>query len=233
MDNIWPDDFTLTADPLFDSRIKPFITAQMDKLAALDRARAAWTAENLPASYRMSYIFHEHAQRVSEDMRATALYMGLPAHAAENLYWAMLPHDIGKHALPVHIWDMVEKPEDDIKRLRRSHTDEGVAILDQELADLRDHPFVMLMRDIMRNHHEHMDGSGFRGLRGAQLSAPVRLACIIESFDGYSIPRPHFGARDISPEGVLKRMTDEKGAAMYDMDLLAQFTAMKLHQAKK
>ena len=87
------------------------------------------------------------------------------------------------------------------------------------------------MKDIMLNHHEQQDGGGFLGKSGDQLSTPVRLACIVESFDGYSIARPHFGDRDISVEGVLKRMRDEKGADIYDMELFEAFAATKLAQA--
>jgi len=228
MNHGWPQGIDLRNDSAFQERIKPFIEREMAALADFDAQRAAWAAQNLPGSYRMNYIFHEHAERVADDMRAAALYSGLGEIVAENLYWAMLPHDIGKRLLPLNLWDMIEKPEDEIKRVRRSHTETGAALLDKEFAALADHPFIVLMRDIMLNHHEQIDGGGFRGLTGDQLSAPVRLACIIESFDGYRIARPHFGDRDISVEGVLTRMRDEKGAALYDMALFEQFAAMKI-----
>ena len=221
----WPDHFDVRADPDFRDHIRPFIERHMAGLADFDRERAAWAAASLPPDYKMTYVFHEHAARVADDIRRTALHLGLSDATAENLYWAMLPHDIGKKALPVHIWDMTDKPEDDIKRLRRSHTELGASMLEKSLPE--PHPFVDLMRDIMLNHHEQMDGKGYRGLPGDALSLPVRLACIVESYDGYAIPRPHFGTRDISPEGVLARMRDEKGSALYDMDLFEAFADMK------
>lgn len=224
------DDFNRTldirTDPVFQDRIRPFIARELERLKDFDRSRAAWVRDNLPSGYKMTYIFEEHTIRASKDMRAAALHMGLPEHTAESLYWAMLPHDIGKRLLPLHLWDMVEKPQDDVKKLRRSHTDEGAKLVREALPF--DHPFVNLMLDIMLNHHEQMDGGGYRGLTGDQLSTPVRLACIVESFDGYSIERPHFDGRDVSPAGVLKRMREEKGAAFYDMDLFESFAAMKM-----
>lgn len=223
----WPTDFDVRTDAIFQTRIHGFIEQQMERLTALDRQRAQWVKENLPPDYRLTYIFSDHAKRVADDMRRTAACMGMGEAVCENLYWAMLPHDIGKAALPVDIWDMVDKPEDDIKALRRSHTERGVEILDATLGDVLDHPFVVLMRDIMLNHHEQMDGNGFRRVPGEQLSLPVRLACIIESFDGYTIPRPHFGDRDTSTDGVLARMRDEKGAALYDMGLFEYFAKSK------
>lgn len=222
----WPDNFDVRTDEIFQKTIKPFIERQLEELKAFDEQREAWVKENLPKDYKFIYRFHEHTFRVAADMRAAALHMGLPDHVAENLYWAMLPHDIGKKALPVDLWDMMEKPSQDIKDERRSHTDLGAEMALNELP--KDHPFVQLMTDIMRNHHEETGGGGYQGLSGDALSAPVRLACIVESFDGYSIFRPHFGDRDISVSGVLKRMREEKGPLLYDMDLFAQFADMKM-----
>lgn len=226
-ETLWPDDFDLRDSPETGERIRTFIETQMAALKAFDQKRQQWVRDNLPATYEMTYFFHDHAYRVADDMKKTALHMGLSDLAAENLYWAMLPHDIGKSLLPLHIWDTIEKPENDIKKLRRSHTELGIGIIAEVLGDIS-HPFLDLMADIMLNHHEQMDGEGYLGKTGDELSAPVRLACIIESFDGYSIFRPHFGDRDISTEGVLKRMREEKGAAFYDMELFEAFAAAKL-----
>jgi HD-GYP domain-containing protein (c-di-GMP phosphodiesterase class II) len=224
----WPDDFDVRTDAVFQEKIKPFIEKQLEELKGFDEQRESWTKDHLPSDYKFIYRFHEHTLRVAEDMRAAALYMNLPENVAENLYWAMLPHDIGKKALPVDLWDMMEKPSQDIKDERRSHTDLGAEMVRNELP--ADHPFVRLMTDIMENHHEEMGGGGYHGRKGKDLSGPVRLACIVESFDGYSIFRPHFGDRDISVSGVLKRMRDEKGPDLYDMDLFESFAAMKMDQ---
>ncbi len=229
--NAWPEDFDLRESPDVAERIQVFIDQQMAALTLFDKKRAEWVAQNMPPDYEMTYLFADHAHRVADDMKKTALHMGLSKLAAENLHWAMLPHDIGKSLLPLHIWDTVEKPENDIKMLRRSHTELGIQIVDEVLGDL-DHPLIALMKDIMLNHHEQMDGGGFLGKTGEELSAPVRLACIVESFDGYSIHRPHFGNRDITVPGVLKRMRKEKGADLYDMELFEAFAEMKTEQYK-
>ena len=227
--NEWPDDFDLRDDPETAQAIKVFIEAQMATLRAFDRKRQEWVKRNLPPDYKMTYFFYDHAHRVADDIKKTALYMGLSPLTAENLYQAMLPHDIGKSLLPLHIWDTVEKPENEIKKLRRSHTELGINITDEVLGYIN-HPFIALMKDIMLNHHEQMDGGGYLGKNGTELSTPVRLACICESFDGYSIRRHHFGERDISIPGVLKRMREEKGEAIYDMALFEPFAEMKMKE---
>jgi len=220
----WPTDFDVRSDPVFQEQIKPFIENQMKLLEIYDRKRQA-------AKPDIKYIFHEHAERVANDMRQTCALLGLPEHVQENMYWAMLVHDAGKRLLPVDAWDSEEKPTDAIQKLRRSHVDLGLEIVRDELGDLQ-HPFVDLMKDVMTNHHERMDGQGEHNLSAENLSLPVRLACIVESYDGYTIPRPHFGDRDISPAGVIEKMRSEpgKGAAMFDMDLFDAFAEMKLEK---
>ena len=228
--DIWPSSFDSRTDPFIQAHVQAFIDAMMTALNRLDDKRRMHAGAHLPTDYRVTYIFHEHASRVAEDMRLTATHMGLGDVAAANLALAMLPHDIGKTALPVDLWDSMDKPDEATKALRRSHTSLGATMLDEAFAG-KDHPFIGLMRDIMLNHHEQMDGNGFHGLPADALSLPVRLACIVESFDGYAIPRPHFGARDIAPASVLKRMRDEK-SGMYDMELFEHFAAMKLKHAQ-
>lgn len=227
----WPVDFRLEDDFTAAAAIRSFTDRHLAALADFDAERQQWVSAHMPHDYKITYFFHAHALRVAEDMRKTALFMGLPAHTAANLHAAMLPHDIGKTLLPVHIWDTVEKPDAQLKALRRSHTELGVGIVKKELGGIR-HPQVALMADIMLNHHEQMDGNGYLGKMGAEISAPARLACIVESFDGYSTARPHFGDRDISVSGVLARMRREKGAAFYDMALFDSFAAMKMAGVK-
>lgn len=213
----WPNNFDLRDTPEIGNRIREFIETQIDELKSYDQER--------PEGH--SYIFHEHAERVAGNVKKTCLYMGLGDLVAENMYWAVLPHDIGKKNLPLEIWDTEEKPGDTLKKVRRTHTLLGAQIAQEHLADI-DHPFKDLMIDIMVNHHEQMDGNGTHDIPGEQLSAPVRLASIVEAYDGWRIWRPHYGDRDISIPGVLKRMREEKGAAFFDMELFEAFAEMKM-----
>lgn len=217
----WPDNFNFEVDEVCQTLFKPFIEEELAQLKEYDSQRPADT----------NYIFHEHAVRVAEDVSQTCRHIGLPEHICRNMYWALIPHDIGKRKLPLYLWDMEEKPTNETKALRRTHADIGAEMVEKRFEDV-DHPFKNLLIDIIRNHHEQMDGNGYRGLTGDALSMPVRLAAIVESYDGYSIWRPHFGDRDISPAGVLARMRDEKGNEHYDMELFEAFAAMKLAQSK-
>ncbi len=213
----WPDYFDLQDTPKTEEIIKAFIQSQLDELKAYDALRPDG----------INYIFHEHASRVAGNIKKTCLYMGLGDLVAENMYWAVLVHDLGKRKLPVELWDSEEKPTGELKDQRRTHTDIGAEIIQRRLKDI-EHPFKDLMLDIIINHHEHMDGSGFHGTHGSNLSKPARLASIVEAYDGWRIWRPHYGDRDISIPGVLKRMREEKGAEIFDMELFEAFAGMKM-----
>ena len=216
----WPEDFDFETDGICQSAIKPFIVDELEKLEAYDAQRPP----------DITYIFHEHAERVARNVEKTCLHMGMSKEVARNMYWALLPHDIGKRLLPTHLWDQEEKPDEMMKNLRRTHTELGVKVAEETIGDIM-HPFKTLMLDIMLNHHEQMDGRGYRGLTADQISKPVRLAAIIEAFDGWSIHRPHFGGRDISIPGVLKRIRDEK-SGFFDMELFEAFAEMKMNEYK-
>ncbi len=216
----WPDNFDFETDGLCQSVFKPFILDEIDRLEAYD-------AQRTPG---ITYIFHKHAERVARNVEKTCLHIGLGNIVARNMYWASLPHDIGKRMLPPVIWDQEEKPDDTLKKLRRTHTELGVQIVDEALGDTP-HPFKNLMMDIMLNHHEQIDGKGYHGISSNQISKPVRLAAIIEAFDGWSIHRPHFGGRDITVPGVLNRMRDEK-SGYFDQELFEAFAEMKMNEYK-
>ncbi len=215
--NAWPDDFDFETDQICQTVFKPFIERQMHNLKAYDAKRPK----------NKTYVFHEHSQRVAKDVKATCEQLDLPENVANNMYWAALPHDIGKTRLPVTIWDKKEKPTEEEKKERRKHTLLGAQIVLEAFPGV-DHPFKDLMVDLMIYHHEHLDGTGTHGKKAKDLSAPVRLLSIIEAFDGYSIWRTHFGDRDISPKGVFNKMRKEKGPDIFDMALLEAYADVKL-----
>lgn len=218
--HLWPDTFDFETDPVCQTLFKPFIEEQMVALKAYDSFRP----DNI------TYIFHEHTKRVADNVRAACLYIGLSKVVAQNMYWASLPHDIGKMSLPAEIWDTDEKPTETLKKHRRTHTSLGADLVHERFPDT-DHPFKDLMIDIMLNHHEQMDGHGTHNIPGNQLSLPVKLVSIVEAYDGWRIYRPHFGERDISPPGVISRMREEK-MHMFDPDLFEPFAEMILSTYK-
>ena len=217
----WPNSYDFRSDEICQDLFQPFIESEIERLALYDGERPD----------DITYIFHEHAQRVAENVRKTCLYIGLGDVVAENMYWAVLPHDIGKSKLPVDIWDQEEKPDNRLKKFRRTHTLLGAQMVREYFHHI-EHPFKDLMVDLMAYHPEQMDGQGTQGLTADKLSLPVRLVAIVEAYDGWRIWRPHYGDRDISIPSVLNRMRNEKGAKIFDMDLFESFAEMKMKEYK-
>lgn len=213
----WPDSFDFETDPICQERFRPFIEEELRHLKAYDGGRPE----------DITYIFYEHAMRVSENIYKTCIHMGLGERIANNMKWAVMPHDIGKRLLPIELWDMEEKPTSKLKKFRRTHTLLGVQIVLETFPDV-DHPFKDLMIEIMAYHHEQMNGEGTHRIAGDELSAPVRLMSIVEAYDGWRIWRPHYGTRDISIPAVLKRIREDKGADIFDMAYFETFAEMKM-----
>lgn len=226
-------DFDIRNDPVFDNIIKPIIENQIAEMAAYDRRRIDHQRQS--GTPEITYIFYTHADEVAEDVRKTCVRLGQPENVQNALFWATRLHDLGKTAFPVEIWNSVEKPTGDIKKYRRTHTDRGLEMADNLFKDVADHPFVKLAKDVIRYHHVNIDGSGHPdGVTGDQISDPVKLVCIVESYDGYTKHRPHHTEnQDRSPARILERMRTEpdKGAKMFDMDMFEAFAAMKLESS--
>lgn len=196
-----------------------FITREMEMLEEYDAKR--------PPGH--PYAFHKHVRRVAEDMNDLAIAMGMTPERAHEIKRATLVHDAGKRVLPPNIWDVKGKPTEIVRRQRRNHTLLGVDLLNEFFGIDNHDPKIELVRDLMRHHHEAMDGTGWLGVQADALSTEARMLCICDAYDGYSTWRPHYGERDISPRGVLHRMGVEKGS-QFDPAIMKVFTKMKLGQ---
>lgn len=200
---------------------KDFIRRNLALLEDYDRQRP----EGHP------YAFHLHSGRVAQDVKTLSKAAGYNDIECDALYWATLPHDIGKTALPIEIWDLKDKPTEDQRATRRTHTWRGVDIVRTEFGEeCNTDPFLTLLIDIMENHHETLNGVGFLGKTEGELSKNVRIACICDAFDGWSVYRPHFKDRDLSAASVIKRMEFEK-TGQFDADLLTLFKELKTKEA--
>jgi putative two-component system response regulator len=132
-----------------------------------------------------------HSQRVSRYAVKTAVMLGLSGEVLDQIRLGGELHDIGK----IGTRDVVlQKPGpltpaefEEIKK----HVTEGEEILEPLR---RQHPLVL---QIVRNHHERLDGSGFPdGLTGSAIPLVARLVAVVDAFDAmttnrsYRSPRP-------------------------------------------
>ena len=101
--------------------------------------------------------------------------------------------DVGNRALPQEILDKPGPLTSEEWKLVRQHTEVGDSLI-QELE------FPAELRPMVRNHHEHWDGSGYPdGLSGEQIPLAARIICLADVYDALTTERsyrPAFNAHE-------------------------------------
>ena len=96
----------------------------------------------------------------------------------------------------------------------RRHVELGVALVSEARVDPR-------VRDIVADHHERFDGSGYPGgKQGHDISLLARITGLVDSYDAMITPRPHAPSRT-SFEAMQELWDGE--AARFQRELVEQF----------
>lgn len=131
-----------------------------------------------------------HQERVAQIAVAMARKLGWNEARILGLEMAAIVHDIGKIAVPIEILTKPRRLSASEFALIKEHPETGYQIL-QEI------PFPWPIAEIVRQHHEKLDGSGYpRGLKGAEILAEAQVlavADIVESMASYRPYRPALG----------------------------------------
>ena len=126
-----------------------------------------------------------HQQRVAEISCALARELGLPGAEVETLRIAALLHDIGKVSIPMAILakpTTLDQPE---MAIMQRHPEVGGDIL-FNIA------FPGPVGEIILQHHERMDGSGYpRGLSGQDIVFGARIIAVADTLEAMSAHRPY------------------------------------------
>ncbi|MHB8086365.1 MAG: HD domain-containing phosphohydrolase [Dehalococcoidia bacterium] len=130
-----------------------------------------------------------HQERLATLAVAIGEKAGLNTEELEWLRVGALLHDIGKAAVPNTILSKPGKLTDEEWVLIRSHVKRGHEML-QDM-DLPEN-----VMDMVLNHHERLDGSGYpNGIRGDKLSTESRILGICDVVEAMSSHRPYRPAR--------------------------------------
>lgn len=126
-----------------------------------------------------------HEERVATLARQIAVEMGLPEDEADGIEMTGLVHDIGKLSVPAEILTKPSALSDIERRLIREHSMSGYEIL-------KGISFVWPVADIVMQHHERMDGSGYpQGLVGDQILLPARILAVADTVEAMASHRPY------------------------------------------
>jgi putative nucleotidyltransferase with HDIG domain len=123
-----------------------------------------------------------HCAAVAAFSRDLADQLGMSRREQELAHTAGLLHDIGKFALSDRVMERGGKLLDSDWRGIRRHPDIGARLL-------RDIGVYGPVADIVRAHHERIDGRGYpRGLRGDEIPAIARVVAVAEVYDTLTAP---------------------------------------------
>lgn len=148
-----------------------------------------------------------HQRRVAKLAMAIGTEMGLPADQLEGLHMACILHDIGKIHVPAEILSNPGKLSDAEFEIIKTHPKVGWEVL-------KGIDFPWPVADVVYQHHEKLDGSGYpRGLKGDEILPDARIlavADVVESMTTHRPYRPGFGIFS-----ALQEISQRKGA-VYD-----------------
>jgi putative nucleotidyltransferase with HDIG domain len=123
-----------------------------------------------------------HCAAVAAFSRDLAEQLGMSRREQELAHTAGLLHDIGKFALSDRVMERGGKLQDSDWRGIRRHPDIGAELL-------RDIGVYGPVADIVRAHHERVDGRGYpRGLRGDEIPPIARVVAVAEVYDTLTAP---------------------------------------------
>ena len=123
---------------------------------------------------------------VAEYTQALCESLEMHPRRTQMIAAAAMLHDIGKVAIPREILLQNEKlTEQESKEIRQHHL-YGFRMLDGSHEQ-----FMKLAARIALEHHEHLDGSGYLGLRGEEISLEARIVAVADVFDALTSPREY------------------------------------------
>ncbi len=147
-----------------------------------------------------------HQARVAEIAVAIARELGWQEERIGGLRVAATVHDVGKISVPVEILTK-SGPLTGVERMMiDAHSETGHTIL-------KGIPFLWPVAEIVRQHHEKLDGSGYPyGLKGDQILPETRILTVADMADAMVSDRPYRRAFDL--EKTLAIMEEEAGTKL-------------------
>lgn len=159
-----------------------------------------------------------HCERLAQNATDLGRHLGLDEESIVALRRGGYLHDLGKIAVPDEI----------LKK--------GARLTPEEWAIMKQHPItgenicrplktLRLVLPIIRNHHEHSDGSGYPdGLHKEEIPLLSRILQVVDVYDALRTARPYKPA--LSHDLAAQTMRQESRSGLWDEDLVVEFFSM-------
>jgi len=139
-----------------------------------------------------------HEWRVGVISGDIAREMGWSEERSNTLHLIGLVHDIGKMSIPAEILSKPGRLSAIEFELVKTHAEQGYNIL-------KDVKFPLPIAQIIREHHERMDGSGYpQGLKGEEILPEARILAVADVLESMASNRPY--RRSLGLEAALKEI---------------------------
>jgi cyclic di-GMP phosphodiesterase len=158
-----------------------------------------------------------HSMRVSRYAAQTAVRLGFTGERLEEIRLGAELHDIGK----IGTREAVLNKPGPLTDEEFLHITEHTVLGERILAPLaRENPTVL---QIVRSHHERMDGRGFPDkLPGSAIPFEARIVCVVDAFDAMTTNRAYRASR--SPSEAMEELNRCTGTH-FDPDVVEAFQA--------
>ncbi len=165
----------------YQAHLEGMVRERSAKLAASLQDVQASYEFTLDALVRMLDAREEqtgkHSKRVRELAVALAQELGLTSEEQEHVASGAFLHDIGKIAIPDNILLKPGPLTDEEWVIMKTHSQTGYDIL-------RSSQFLQDAAQVVYQHHEHWDGSGYpQRLKGDDICLGARIFAVIDAYD--------------------------------------------------
>lgn len=130
---------------------------------------------------------HGHIQRVKDYGMKIGNKLNLSKEKIENIGFAAIFHDLGKINVPNEILNKPGSLTDEEFDLIKNHSIWG--------AEMVDETYFENISEIIRQHHERLDGSGYPdGLKDDQILIEAKIIAVADSYDAMTSERAYKNA---------------------------------------
>lgn len=162
-----------------------------------------------------------HQKRVAMISMAIGRQLGWDEERIQAIYMAAMVHDIGKMAVPSEILTKPSRLTDLEMQLVQGHVEAGYQIL-------KDIPFPWPIAEMVHQHHERLDGSGYPNkLVGDQICEEARVLAVADTIEAMATHRPYRPAK-----GLVAALDEIKAESGNKLDARVVEAALKLVEGR-